>query len=557
MTIARSAPFDRNFLAALLILLCLVGGVVVLSGGFHAGPRIVDDNQIFGLDGQVQKQGFSATLEAQWRTRARAGRHVPVFLTEKVLKSWLYGSDVVLWRLHVMGLALLSGLLLHLAAARLGFRWPEALLFALLTITGAQSITWTRLVHGEGLGLVFLALALWIASHRIVGGRRATLLDAAFLACLVLAGLTKESFLLVLPAMVLWRLVVVSEERSQSLRATVRERWLLLVATLAVGAVYAASAPTLQLRFETWYVGSRGLGGGRLGTAIADFFAALNPWPLVFAAAALIGAFTASRSPPAALRPVARRLLLATAVAAGIVVPQLVLYGSVGFGGGGSADLDAARYLIPASLGIALLFVAFARATREVLAAGPGRPSPAVARAVTLLPLVIGAAFVVVQAHRALETSSRFVERAASETELLRFVGYNTEKGEAVVVVCAAARPANCRRFGNLLAGHYAQRKIYRYPVGRPQRPARARSDERLRQTLAADLGTKRIPLGAVVFEGRVVVQRAFERERPKWFRRAAFSSYRNDRGWVALVPRCDRRPRPQGVQLATRDGAP
>lgn len=551
MTLGRSALFDRSFLAAVLIVLCLVGGVVVLGGGLHAGPRLVDDNQIFGLDRQVQAEGFSAAVEAQWRTRARSGRYVLVFLTEKVLKSWLYGSDVVLWRLHVMGLAILAGLLLHLAATRLGFRWPEALLFALLTITGAQSITWTRLIHGEGLGLVFLALALWIASHRIGVGRRAMLLDAAFVACLVLAGLTKESFLLVLPAMVLWRLVMVSEERSQSLRATVRERWPLLVPLLAVSAVYAANAPTLRQSFETWYVGSHGLGGGRLRAAIADLFAALNPWPLVLAAAVLLVASAASRSPPAALRPVARRLLLVATVAAGIVVPQVVLYGSVGFGDGGNADLDAARYLIPASLGFALLFVAFARATREVLAARPGRP-PAFARAVTSLSLVIGGAFVAVQAHRALETTSLFVARAASETELLRFVGYNTEKGEAVVVVCAAARPANCRRFGNLFTGHYAQRKIYRYPVGPPQRPARARSDERLRRALAADLRAKRVPLGAIVFEGRQ--QRAFERERPKWFRPHAFDGYRNDRGWVVLVPRCGPRSGPRGVQLATRD---
>lgn len=76
---------DLNLLI-LFVFVVLVLSIVTLSGNLHAGPRLVDDNQIFKLDRDIRDQGFYETSREHFSDRIfRMGRLVPVYLVHKLL----------------------------------------------------------------------------------------------------------------------------------------------------------------------------------------------------------------------------------------------------------------------------------------------------------------------------------------------------------------------------------------------------------------------------------------------------------------------------------------
>src|SRR5690606_32950520 len=86
---------------AVIALLLAPMSIVVFSNMIAAGPRLVDDNQIYLLDRQIAGEGFTATAREHVRHRlGEMGRLVPVYLAHKLAQVGLLGTNLTAWGLY-------------------------------------------------------------------------------------------------------------------------------------------------------------------------------------------------------------------------------------------------------------------------------------------------------------------------------------------------------------------------------------------------------------------------------------------------------------------------
>lgn len=345
-----SAPeplLRRRVRAETLLTLALCVGLMAFTvcGALTAPLSISEEHRILedALGGPPQ----------WWRVASddvtEFGRLRPVFLGWHFFKIALVGARPVPQHLLTLALGVLAAFALSRALRAAGADLASALLFpALVLLSGPQGDVWYLLFSSaETVAMPLLALALWGLAHaarRPASGR----LDALWLGAAWLAALAKESFALVLPALLLLRVALESCAHEQSLWRTARARRGVLIWGLALCALVLAGAASLVWLLPQSY-GARAAGFGAHSLQPATWWATsrgADVWPLMrhaLAALPLLGLLVA-------LAPSKRRALahvaLALTACVGWSVPQAVLY----------AGTMAQRYTLPALVAPAALY---------------------------------------------------------------------------------------------------------------------------------------------------------------------------------------------------------
>lgn len=131
------------------------------------------------------------------------GRFRPVYWTLTTVEAHLFHSTPVLWHLETLLLGAAGACLLYVAARRMQLHPLPALVGALLLVLSAYNL-WVELAISEEPALLFttVALLLWVEGAR---RGRLTAYDWVALLVMILAGWLKESFTLIIPAMLLGR----------------------------------------------------------------------------------------------------------------------------------------------------------------------------------------------------------------------------------------------------------------------------------------------------------------------------------------------------------------
>jgi hypothetical protein len=354
---------------AIAVVPLVVFAVLVGTGNLTTGPRLVDDNQIYKLQIELEESGYLHTAAYDITTRLGMQRLVPVYCLHKVTQAAVFGGNLVLWSIWTGLLASFAGVLLFVFGRLCRFSVFEALAFSLITIVGEQSVTWWRLLHGEGIGMALLSGSLVCMALRARTGRRA--FEVAFVVLLVGAVLCKESFILAAPAILLWKVWLTRALTGASVVSSVRQN---LVAIVAVGAVSLAALAVILLGFSTTEWGYSGWAGWRLDwflRILGQFLRIGDAWVLVALLALLLLARWRLRQSGAPARSVgpeepAGSGILVTLIFLSLTLPQLLLYMQSGMLGG----QEFARYALPAVLGVALLAALLLRRIRWELGAG-------------------------------------------------------------------------------------------------------------------------------------------------------------------------------------------
>lgn len=373
-----SLAFDPLSLAALICLGALVFGMLASSGNLTDGPRLVDDNQVFRLQAELRAGGLAQTLRSEFESRLHSyGRFLPVYAAQKVIVAWLLGGNMVAWSLYVGSLGVLTAYCLFLFGRQLRFTVAESLLFALLVTYGPQSVVWWRLLHGEGPGMLLLSAALICMALGVYSPRGRTVYTALFVVFAVMASLCKESFILLLPALGLWRLRLFHQSATQmardegttapgQLRASLRSNtpWLAVLAAVCLGELLTIKYVVGRTTFV--YAGWDGFDAGVFLTAAGQFVRAANPW--MAATVLVLGALpVVVLGTRRAASAVAREIVSASLLLVLIVVPQLLLYQKSGFVSSGTpqAHIHFERYLLPALLAPAIFTVSLLSVSRR------------------------------------------------------------------------------------------------------------------------------------------------------------------------------------------------
>lgn len=315
------------------------------SGALTSGYHLMDDHEIIRIVDDLDGRG-GARVAWQWATNDFVMRFRPLFYFHRVLQAELFGDHFLAWSIYTALLGLVSSALLYGCLRLLRFAPWEGLAFAFFALVGEQGTIWWRLGVNETPGMVLLSLAAFaMAWHARTPSRPA---HAVFLVSTALMTLCKESFIVLVPALLLGLVWAVRACRGISWARAARS---CAADAIVLGAVAAAELLFLKLRVGTeniGYAGVQGLTPDKLWVAARTFGALAGVWKVCLALCAL----------GLALRGLGflRGLVPAAALCAAIVAPQAVVYAKTGV---------MERYYLPGVVGTAFFLAWCMRKCRE------------------------------------------------------------------------------------------------------------------------------------------------------------------------------------------------
>lgn len=392
----------ESLISFIVIALCLVGTLgSVLAAQFY----MVEDRTLLGIQPWTMQSWFHEVVtEAGTIQRFR-----PLYVAYVAFGATWFARNPLVWHMVTLLWGVISLFLFYRVARRLGAGIVASALFvAVLAFNGNQSWIWINLIPQETLGVLFLSIAAWAFSIAPNSVRKSGW-DALGTLSLIAAGLTKESFVLVIPAMLGFRFLLE--------RKIVGSAWgdcfLALKRPLIAGALFFCIA----LATIVWIMRSNPTGFSASATGLS--FASFNPvrwW-------GLLGAFGLTAPLLLALGVLAIQgylrqdkrtmLLLVLLTCMAWLIPQLVLY---------TKGIDG-RYAFPAVIAVvAMITLGFTAAPRRMMWV------PQIVILALLLPAVVKGALY------ANKSANWLAAETVSLDRMVKFVGQNTPASYSVVI---------------------------------------------------------------------------------------------------------------------------
>ncbi|MBD2464248.1 hypothetical protein H6G89_24905 [Oscillatoria sp. FACHB-1407] len=353
ITDPKSAKKQIFYYLSILLLICAICYWVfwrtgLLTSGFHL---FINDHVIITMHSDIQAIGLFPTIQKWVTYDYNSGRFVPFYFTQEVLLTQLFGLNATLWFIHTCLLTGLTAFLLFLFASLIDIPILGAILFSGLTLIGPQADMWARPSYTQVPGTFLLAgalvLTVYSAKFSARPTRRKALIDAGLFVLVLLASMTKESYIIFIPALVMIHVWLTCKFNEISLKKAIfQNRWIIgiLLGLTAIEIVY------ILLFVGTDSMGYAGVDEDTFNPAkvIATVRTLLVRSNFEFFVAAsvltLIAILWKKESFAAFFREITPVILITLA----IVSPQIFLYTKSGIDG---------YYLIPATIGTSLLIV--------------------------------------------------------------------------------------------------------------------------------------------------------------------------------------------------------
>jgi len=282
---------------------------------------------------------------SDWATRIAVDINVyqrfrPAYWLYLAAGGVLFGTNPLLWHAATILWGVLTCYLFYVALRKIGADAISSLVFVLLlVVSGNQNWIWINLIPQETIGMLLTAIAVWaivLASQRA----RAARWDVLALIAMALAGLAKESFVILIPALLLLRWVCQKRFSKQSWQQALRRLRVPLTAGALVFMIELAPLVTILLSksggdSKTYSLSVSGF-DPRLWLQIVLTLGLYKQLLLAASVLLWVTLWFSRRS----TRPY---LLVSIGILAAWLIPQVVLYGN---------GLNE-RYLFPAIVSVA------------------------------------------------------------------------------------------------------------------------------------------------------------------------------------------------------------
>ncbi len=190
------------YLRALLIIFGVLFLIFITSGTLFAGYHFIDEHVIISVNHSLQKKNF---IEELFKATVNEflgieGRFRPFFVFNYYIESKLFGINRFLWSFYTGILIAMTTFFLFVFAKLIRFSFKEALFFSLLSVLGFQLEVGFHLLDNETNGIFWLSVTLIFTVLSVKNTKNRLLYELLFIASTLLMSLSKESFILLIPA---------------------------------------------------------------------------------------------------------------------------------------------------------------------------------------------------------------------------------------------------------------------------------------------------------------------------------------------------------------------
>lgn len=343
------------FVLLLMSLLAFLGVNSTLSAGFH----FVDNHEVIQINKDVSDlNGDVVQVAKNWVKSDLGSRFRPVYIIDNVLLYSFYNANFEYLSIHHAFVIALIAFFLFLSIRKLGYSLLLSIVFPLLILVGSQSAIFWRLGPNESIGMWFLSLSVLSMIYAIKSNKNKIIFRILFCFLGLLMALCKESFLLLIPALLFVYLFLYSRNNANlKLSLSVKKN---LPELVFFGLLFVLSVAYVSVKVNTeslGYAGIKDVDFQKYVKAFGTLF--LNEGVgvvslMLFTLSYVVSVSLDKKNKQSSSRTHLYVLILAVL----IVVPQVYLYGKSGV---------FERYFIPGVIAWAILFVFSVKSIKQVL----------------------------------------------------------------------------------------------------------------------------------------------------------------------------------------------
>ena len=313
-----------------------------------SGYNFFDDHQILQITDDLSKESI-LTVATKWMKQDLNIRFRPMYFFHRVLESKVFGNNFTAWSVYTIFLLFTSLLCFYYGMRKLKYSILESLCFLILVFIGQQMAVWWRLGPSETIGMVFLGLAFYFMVNI---EKRYSLNTCLFCFFLICASLCKESFIIIIPAFLIFKIWHEKELFNLSVKKAVLKNRLLLIPFV----VMIINLLIVVFVVGTNKIGYAGVSGGIFPLLKGILSIIKNRFiEYIIIVAIFFGAIYFELKDGKKLLLFSKKLIFSFIICVLIVAPNLILYSKSGMG---------ERYLLPSLIGIAFVIVSFIKEAR-------------------------------------------------------------------------------------------------------------------------------------------------------------------------------------------------
>ena len=198
--------------------------ILIFSGVLFSGFHFQDDHEIISMQEQLSSSDSNFfSVFKHWFKIDFAKRFRPFSYISRVLEVSIFGTNFLLQSIYNGIIAVFTSFFLFIFARLIKFSILESILFVLLTKVGIHSEIWWRLGMNENEGMFVLSIALIFMALSIYATKKNILYKMLFIFFVILSSLSKESFILLIPALLFWKVWLTYNKNKMSLIQSIKK----------------------------------------------------------------------------------------------------------------------------------------------------------------------------------------------------------------------------------------------------------------------------------------------------------------------------------------------
>lgn len=336
-----------------LLIFLLLFFLLYSSGSLFSGTHFRDDHVIVGINQHLQENNFLLTLFKEVKNEFLGDggifsgtRFRPLFVFHSIVITKIFGINFLAWHIYIGFLAFLTAYFLYVYARLVRLRPKESFIFSLFSTLGPQFDNGFRLLNNETIGILFLSISLVFSALGLKYKKFSRQCEFLFLVFTVLMSLSKESFILFIPALLYIKIWQYKLYNQTSWSSTIRKNSLLIV---ALNSIFF-----LESLYIKFFIGTSVGYAGIEGVNFSSFFKAAYSitefsFPLLIGIGFVFSFLLILRKCKSTEDFYFKNVNALTSVFTIfflIVIPQIILYSKSDF---------SPRYLVPGILGYSFL----------------------------------------------------------------------------------------------------------------------------------------------------------------------------------------------------------
>lgn len=438
-------PSFQKYAAAAL----LFAGIflfLIYTGTLTSGYHLVDDHGMISIKSTLEKESFLKTsvdcIKNDLNLRFR-----PLYYLYYISEIKIFGLDFLALSVFTGLLAFASFFLFYIGMRKLGHSFLKSLFFVLLIFIGPQMAIWWRLGTNETIGMFFLGLS-FLFMVKCLEKNKYKKNNILFIIFLIITSLCKESFVIVIPALVLFKTWNEKRVFQISIKKSIRKNilsFLLIIIMLielwiikfVVGTNKIGYAGVTSSASE-FYIGVKKIVWGEL--SLLNWMKLLGTLLLIYFISFL---FNKENKKKEFIRSV-KSFSLYLFFSLMIVLPNIFMHAKSGM---------VERYLLPTTLGLAFLAIGIWQNTRRMFFGG-------------LMALAI-LIFITISFNTAKKNTAIFATEGRNANKLLSTVMMHSNPDSKILLAVDPASRFEVSYSTKTYLSFYGFKNIFGYPIMR------------------------------------------------------------------------------------------